>query len=405
MIKRICLVSLAIVIAGGVIWFWDWGLGHSQTIAATLVPPAAPTEDSWCVFQAITVTAADLGVTPGISDTWMGSPESRLIYFANWQSGVLTVTAALSEGAATDCYLWGGAAFDQMAAEFIPGAGNTYWLTYPVSAGLTALLPTPLVVTSSWFITGTMSYTLSRQARLTLTRDITPPQVSLTVPTQISATAFTVAWAAYDAQSGVVSWTLAYSGTGHTDWQTWVTDTEQVSATFHVPTVPGDYRFHIMACDHVGNCASMEKVTRVAPIHIYLPLTLRNWVWWYAYDPYEPNDTPQQAYGPLVLGQKYTAYIWDASDKNDWYRISGTGGDVAVTLEVPDNSDLDLYIYVYENGQYDLEVYSNQYGLGVDEAVSLGTSEGTVYYIRVYPYLVESDEHLPYHLGVETTLR
>jgi len=407
MMKRICLIGWVMMIASGLVLFWGWGLAQASQVTAAPVSPAFLTEDSQCAFQAITVTAAHLGVTPGISDTRVGSAENRFVYIANHEPGVLTVTAAVSASQSTPCHLWGSAAFDQPAAQFISGAGHTYWLTYtlPASQGLTPLLPTPLVMTSSWSITGTMLLTLSHQARLTLTQDIAPPQITLTVPSQISATAFTVAWAVQDAESGVASYTVAYSGTGYTDWKIWITDTEQVSATFPVPTFPGTYCFRVTACDYVGNCGYKDKTTQVAPIHVYLPLTLRNWVWWYMYDIYEPNNTPQQAYGPLQFGTWHTAYIWDSTDTNDYYFINGTGSSVRVDLETPEDSDLDLYIYILEGGQYVLKGYSNKYGRGVDETVTLATSQGTRYYIRVYPYLFGFGEHLPYRLKVSNIVK
>ncbi|MCX7855521.1 MAG: PPC domain-containing protein, partial [Anaerolineae bacterium] len=102
---------------------------------------------------------------------------------------------------------------------------------------------------------------------------------------------------------------------------------------------------------------------------------------------YEPNDSPAQAYGPLSSGQVITAYIWDATDRDDYYWIQPSQSTpVTVTLtNIPANCDFDLYVYYYDQGRYQQVAYSNKSG-NADEGVTFNATANTKYYIRVYPY-------------------
>lgn len=134
--------------------------------------------------------------------------------------------------------------------------------------------------------------------------------------------------------------------------------------------------------------------------HIYLPLIMRQWVWWYQYDIYEPNNTRQQAYGPLVSNQVYEAYIWDELDKSDYYSITATSSNTIIVdlWNIPDGCDYDLYLYDTPTGPAPI-ASSNQYG-SVDEHISYPSpTVGTIYYIRVYAYS-DFNNQQPYRLKV-----
>lgn len=230
--------------------------------------------------------------------------------------------------------------------------------------------------------------------------DTIPPVVTVTAPAYTTMTTFAVSWEATDPMpgSGVVpSYTVEYRQDGGV-WN-WLTTTAQLSLSFGSAQAGHVYDFRIGVDDRAGNGGWAGATTRVGPFRIYLPLSLRQWVWWYRYDIYEPNDTPAQAWGPLASGQVYEAYIWDTTDRDDYYHFTpSTDADVQVTLtRIPDGCDYDLYVYYYD-GQYQLVAYSNQSG-NVDENVTFTPVAGREYYIRVYPYSGSSSQQ-PYHLKV-----
>ena len=119
---------------------------------------------------------------------------------------------------------------------------------------------------------------------------------------------------------------------------------------------------------------------------VYLPLIRHCWAWWHQYDAYEPNDAIDQAYGPMLSGQMYQAYIWNAQDQGDYYYfVSSTSSSVEISLiNIPPGCDYDLYVYYYD-GQHRLKAYSNRSG-NADEDVAFTPSPGVKYYVRVYPY-------------------
>ncbi len=383
------LLIAAVLAACGLILTLSLLVGSSLVVipvsARNLVNGVLP-----CPFQAITVTAANLEV----SDTLSGSPDSRPVYFANPQSGVITVSATISDG--SSCYVWGGAAFGRVEphSEF-QGVGSQRWLTYPVDTGHGS---TTVILTSSLYITGSVLPPHHR-VTLTFTQDITPPRdVTIIAPEHISATQFLVSWSAADATSGIASYTVEYSGTAYTTWQGWLMGVTSTEAEFHAPATEIDYIFRVTAFDRTGNSARDTTTTWVGIFRVYLPLTMRQWVGWYKYDIYEPNDRPSQAYGPLVSGQVCQAYIWNATDQDDYYHFTpSASANVHIDLtNIPPNCDYDLHVY-YHDGQYQLVTFSNEPG-NADESVTFTPVAGRKYYIRVYPYSGFSSQQ-PYHLA------
>ncbi|OQA17357.1 MAG: hypothetical protein BWY63_02425 [Chloroflexi bacterium ADurb.Bin360] len=181
---------------------------------------------------------------------------------------------------------------------------------------------------------------------------------------------------------------------------TWLTNTPLTKTTFTSPIVQLDhtYTFRVTAKDRAGNTGTGTAVTRVEMYRVYLPLTLRSWVWWYANDLYEPNNTPAEAWGPLVSGQSIQAYIWDATDSNDYYHFTPiTTGNVVVRLSnIPSGVDYDLYVYWHNGSVYELVKYSNEAGSTPEQASFVGQA-GRQYFVRVYPYL-RHDSTKPYSL-------
>jgi hypothetical protein len=112
----------------------------------------------------------------------------------------------------------------------------------------------------------------------------------------------------------------------------------------------------------------------------HLPFVARN----IFKDPYEPNDTFDEAHGPLVPGQAYFSYIPDDTDPSDFYYVvSAATAPLRVWLTVPSALDLDLYVY---NEARELVSWSNVSGKGINEALRFTPAVAGTYFIRVYPY-------------------
>jgi hypothetical protein len=139
-------------------------------------------------------------------------------------------------------------------------------------------------------------------------------------------------------------------------------------------------------------------VRSTAALTLYLPIAVRQWAPWYDYDPYEPNDRIDLAWGPLDSGQEYLAHIWNEFDRSDYYGLTPTTtSPVSVTLtHVPDQCDYDLYAYALEDDTPRLITYSNRVG-SADEDLVFVPVPHQEYYVRVYPYIGYSNQG-PYHL-------
>jgi hypothetical protein len=245
---------------------------------------------------------------------------------------------------------------------------------------------------------GNASHTM-RQAT-TLRYDPVPPAGLVVVaPSSTIETHFVVSWSASDTLSGIAWYTVEYSGTLYDDWQTWLVSTTATSAEFIAPATDVEYIFRVTAYDNAGNSTQEEATTRVGFFYVYLPANIRYWASWYQYDIYEPNDSPEQAYGPVVDGATYEAYIWTATDQNDYYYfVSSTSDPVEVTLtNIPTGNDYDLYIYYYTD-KYHLIDFSNRTG-NSNESVSFVPTPTTKYYVRVYSYSGANNQ-FPYRLRV-----
>jgi hypothetical protein len=147
----------------------------------------------------------------------------------------------------------------------------------------------------------------------------------------------------------------------------------------------------------LSGCIWSDEVTNRAfrACNIYLPLMMRT----HHHDRYEPNNRPEQAFGPLISGQVYWAFIWDETDTDDYYHFTPTTTD-EVTVEVtkiPVGRDYDLWVYSYD-GAYIVVGYSDRAGIA-DEDLAFVPVAGNTYYVRVRPYSGFSNIQ-PYHLKV-----
>ncbi len=62
-------------------------------------------------------------------------------------------------------------------------------------------------------------------------------------------------------------------------------------------------------------------------------------------DTFEPNDTPEQAAGPLVWGQAYQSYIWDEGDVDVYYLQLDRPSSILVSLtNITTVADYDLFL-------------------------------------------------------------
>ncbi|MCS1352545.1 S8 family serine peptidase [Mechercharimyces sp. CAU 1602] len=94
-------------------------------------------------------------------------------------------------------------------------------------------------------------------------------------------------------------------------------------------------------------------------------------------DPYEPNDSLADAYGPINSDQKYKSYIYDGSDE-DYYKLkTSRSGTITVKLRsLP--ADYDLYLYDADGNMLD----RSWNGGTSRETISYNGGAGT-YYVKV----------------------
>jgi uncharacterized repeat protein (TIGR01451 family) len=184
-------------------------------------------------------------------------------------------------------------------------------------------------------------------------------------------------------------------------WEQKMTRGTRITTTFAVTvTVPeGSSRVPLVNCAHLGWGIVQEEACYTSyanpTVYGYLPLVMRD----YASDLGEPNDIAEQAFGPLISGEVYSAFIWDATDTHDYYYFTPTTIDeVSVELtNIPEGRDYDLSVWNYD-GKYNLIDYSDRTG-NADEDLTFVPIAGEKYYVRVSPFTGFSSTQ-PYHLRV-----
>jgi len=341
----------------------NWGTSADVTVTVDTVAPRAdapnPHRSPW-VTSTVVYTWDDSSDASGISGYRVNITNTAgytaFFWVESSPSPALTFTGALTEGAGY-----------YARVQAVDGVGNI----------------------GEW-----------RGSSTVVTPDLSAPRVVVTAPTQIATTTFAVSWSAEDNLSGPSGTYSVYYREDSGAWRVWLASTTLTQATFVSGTLEHTYVFSVTTADGVGNVGQGSATTKVAKWRVYIPLVLRNWVWWYQYDPYEPNDTPP-GYGPLTSGQVITAYIWDSTDRDDyyWFQPSSSSRASISLTSIPSGCDFDLYVYIYSAGGYQLVAWSNKTG-NVDESVSFSVTGNTKYYIRVYPYRGSSSQQ-PYRLTVQ----
>jgi hypothetical protein len=112
-------------------------------------------------------------------------------------------------------------------------------------------------------------------------------------------------------------------------------------------------------------------------------------------DTYEPNDTPEQAAGPLVLGQEIQSYIWDEGDVDVYALQMDQAGTIQVSLtNITAVADYDLFL---SNGVGETLASSTR---AIDRETIVQSLQPGTYYVTVKPFAGFSWEE-PYTLRVD----
>jgi hypothetical protein len=157
------------------------------------------------------------------------------------------------------------------------------------------------------------------------------------------------------------------------------------NSQFQVTGQPGGtWYYRVQASNAAGyspwsNTRSVQVTTQSNPSQVYLPLVLRNWST--STDPYEPNDTFETAWGPLVSGATYYGFFPTTADNNDFYYIDlPAAHSIEVWLTgLPAGNDYDLYLY---DAAHVYIQHSGNVGT-VDEHILVSNKPAGRYYIRV----------------------
>jgi hypothetical protein len=337
-------------------------------------------------IEACTVT----GSLP-ISDTRPGDGVAKTVYFNNASSGVVTTTFEVS-GTPALLFVADGAFGGPLGIYTSSLAQATFVVTYAVATGHGTQSGVAYTAMNGGFD--------QAEIAVSYVQDVAAPVVVVTAPAKVPASPFTVSWEAVDPGpgSGVVAYTVMYREDGGA-WEPWLASTALTESAFLSATVDHTYTFSVTARDRVDNRGAEAASTQVEGYRAYLPLVTSDWVWWYAFDVYEPNDKIAQAYGPLASTQVYTAYIWDATDVDDYYHFTPTTTNtVWVTLtHVAAGADYDLYVYYHDGAQFQEVAQSIRSG-NQDEDAAFTPVADTVYYTRIFPYSGSSRQ--PYRLTV-----
>jgi len=327
-----------------------------------------------------------------IFDTHPGDGVTKTVYFNNISGGVITATFAVS-GTPALVFIVDDAFDAPMDIYTSSLAQASFVVTYAIANTHT---------TQSGVTYTAMNADLN-QTSITIdyVRDVAAPVVTVTAPSEAFGAPFVVSWEAVDPSPGsgvFASYTVVYRQDDGT-WKSWLPSTTLTESTFLSATVDHTYTFSVTVYDQVDNRGEGSAVTQVGRYRTYLPLVMNSWVWWYEFDVYEPNDKIFQAYGPLTSTQVYTAYIWDATDVDDYYHFTpATTGTVQMTLtNIAVGVDYDLYIYYHDGAQYQVVGQSNGSG-NQDEGVAFAPVANEKYYIRIHPY--SGSSHQPYRLTV-----
>jgi hypothetical protein len=118
-------------------------------------------------------------------------------------------------------------------------------------------------------------------------------------------------------------------------------------------------------------------------------------------DPYEPNETPIEASGPLVSGTTYNSKICSGADL-DWYKINiSDTGIISLTMDIPSGKD------------YEMELYDSALnpiagaggGIGETEIINYAASYTGNYFIKIWSFDGNYDKNLFYNLTYNFTVQ
>ncbi len=102
-----------------------------------------------------------------------------------------------------------------------------------------------------------------------------------------------------------------------------------------------------------------------------------------AQDSYEPNDSFDEAYGPLDFEMTYESWISTWDDVDFYYFVPASDGWIGIYLySIPPYTDYDLYVY---DSWYDLIDISDNEG-NYDEWIEFYASVSETYYVVVEPF-------------------
>jgi hypothetical protein len=120
-----------------------------------------------------------------------------------------------------------------------------------------------------------------------------------------------------------------------------------------------------------------ETPPKVIKNTIFVPVVMR------MYLSCTPNYTPEQACGPLPSGVPYVGYGQEAEPSDYFYINVSQNQRIELTLTVPEQLDLDLWVY---DANKRVVAGSSTSGTGKDESVRFRPESGGRHYIRVYRY-------------------
>lgn len=143
----------------------------------------------------------------------------------------------------------------------------------------------------------------------------------------------------------------------------------------------GTWYYRVQASNDGGESLWSEtRSVYVGPVVlVYAPLVVRD----YFFEPDEPNDTFEQAWGPLASGQTYHAYFPSESDNNDYYYLDlSAPHSLEIWLtNIPAGNDYALYVYDAAHALVP-GGYSDNYD-DADEHIALSSMPAGRYYVRV----------------------
>ncbi|OQA12103.1 MAG: hypothetical protein BWY63_03809 [Chloroflexi bacterium ADurb.Bin360] len=169
--------------------------------------------------------------------------------------------------------------------------------------------------------------------------------------------------------SGFTGATTAYSGSG--------------TSTAISGKAPGTYYYRVRASNAGGNSTWSNTRSVLVKAWVYLPLALRNYVTYFE-GPWErePNDTWQQANGPLVSGRTYYGTFTSSADVQDYFSIYLVNSR-SVELWLTNIGNGHNYDLTLRNTALQLVGYSGEVGNANEHIRTEALAPGW-YYIQVY---------------------